>query len=738
MFCSKCGRQVPDNAKFCVGCGTPIKQSDEKSGTQADMQQSADQTTSKASEEGGEKKRRSPVFWALVVVLVAALAVGGGFGYHMIRKNMQYGAAVSDGLDALERGQYTLAKNYYEDALSLRSDSEEAREGLTQVEYRMALQEGQGALEQGEYLRAQNCYEDALSLYPDGEEAKDGLVQAVLGQAEQCLRQEEFSQAADMLLGMEIDSTAAAYARYNSLLSVAQMAPDITQVDVGSFPVVSVTLSCGNDNLTAEDISILDNGRERALRDFELKNGQLFLSYESDDAEYDSEQRNLTVVLSHEGFTFQRMSSYNTPRFEPATVKLISSDVSAYPVIRAYFRVERSNDGTTVQGLDERSFRIQERLQGGEYLAREVRAVSPLENLGLNIDLVADKSDSISAGDMSRIKEVMIQFVNNLHFDVGDKAEVLAFDDIVQQMCYFTSDSSLLVNGINNMSTDGLTAFYDAVYFGIQNASLQGGARCVIAFTDGMDNRSIHTYNEVITYANENQVPVYIIGVGDYVETYILQNIATSTGGRYWFISDLYDLQEIFDQVYAEQKELYMIEYVSDSAADQYAPRDLQVAVRGGGYKGDIVTSFTPVFSVQSLTHTSRYELVPGTCTWEEANQRCQEMGGHLATITSQDELDQIIALAEQNDCKYVWLGGYTSYDDNGNVFGHWVTGENFSFQAWGNGQPSRQDLDSTPEWYIMLWYVRDMWSWNDQRNDPAAVSKALNQNMCFICEYED
>lgn len=737
MFCSKCGRQLPDDAKFCVGCGTPIKQSDEKSGTQADTQQSADQTTSKASEEGGEKKRRSPMFWALVV-LVAALAVGGGFGYHMIRKNIQYGAAVSDGLDALERGQYTLAKNYYEDALSLRSDSEEAREGLTQVEYRMALQEGQGALEQGEYLRAQNCYEDALSLYLDGEEAKDGLAQAILGQAEQCLRQEEFSQAADMLLGMEIDSTAAAYARYNSLLSVAQMAPDITQVDVGSFPVVSVTLSCGNDNLTAEDISISDNGRERALRDFELKNGQLFLSYESDDVEYDSEHRDLTVVLNHEGFTFQRMSSYDTPRFEPATVKLISSDVSAYPVIRAYFRVERSNDGTTVQGLDERSFRIQERLQGGEYLAREVRAVSPLENLGLNIDLVADKSDSISAGDMSRIKEVMIQFVNNLHYDVGDKAEVLAFDDIVQQMCYFTSDSSLLVNGINNMSTDGLTAFYDAVYSGIQNASLQGGARCVIAFTDGMDNRSIHTYNEVITYANKNQVPVYIIGVGDYVETYILQNIATSTGGRYWFISDLYDLQEIFDQVYAEQKELYMIEYVSDSVADQYAPRDLQAAVRGGGYKGDIVTSFTPVFSVQNLTHTSRYELVPGTCTWEEANQRCQEMGGHLVTITSQDELDQIIALAEQNDCKYVWLGGYTSYDDNGNVFGHWVTGEYFSFQAWGNGQPSRQDLDSTPEWYIMLWYVRDMWSWNDQRNDPAAVSKALNQNMCFICEYED
>lgn len=260
----------------------------------------------------------------------------------------------------------------------------------------------------------------------------------------------------------------------------------------------------------------------------------------------------------------------------------------------------------------------------------------------------------------------------------------------------------------------------------------------MIAFTDGIDNCSVHTAAEVIQYADTIQVPVYIIGVGDYVETGVLQDIANRTGGRYWFISDLYDLQEIFDQVYAEQKEIYMVEYVSDSAVDQYAFRELEAAVSGGGYRGETVTGFTPAFSVQGLTHDSHYELVAGTCSWEEANRRCQEMGGHLATVTSQAELDQIIALAEQNDCKYVWLGGYTSYDYDGNVFGHWVTGEDFSFQIWGDGQPSRRDLDDTPEWYIMLWYVRDMWSWNDQRNDPAAVSKALNQNMCFICEYED
>ena len=47
--------------------------------------------------------------------------------------------------------------------------------------------------------------------------------------------------------------------------------------------------------------------------------------------------------------------------------------------------------------------------------------------------------------------------------------------------------------------------------------------------------------------------------------------------------------------------------------------------------------------------------------TWEEATRRCQEMGGHLATITSQDEMDQLIAMAEAEEVRFVWLGGYTS-----------------------------------------------------------------------------
>lgn len=425
-----------------------------------------------------------------------------------------------------------------------------------------------------------------------------------------------------------------------------------------------------------------------------------------------------------------------------ATMELISTDVSEYPLVRAYFRVDYADDGAAVEGLSPSDFTIEEKLSGGDYVAREVKSAMQLSgHQGLHIALAADKSDSISETDMEKIREVMTQFVGRLNYEVGDKAEVLAFDSIVQQMCAFTDQEQLLRNGIANMSTDGATAFYNALYDGVSHALFQGGARCVIAFTDGMDNKSRYTPDQIIQYANESQVPIYIIGVGSSVDTYALKNIAESTGGRYWFIDDLNDMEEIYNEIYVRQMEIYAVEYVSDEGADPESARSLKVSVDSDVCTGDLEVTFTPTASVKAKKHDARYELIVEALSWEEASRKCQEMGGHLVTITSQEEMDACIDLAADANLKYVWIGGYTSYDDDGDVFGHWVTGEDFSYEKWADGEPSRYDIgDNEPEWYLMLWNVPELggWTWNDQRNDPVSYVATMADKMGYIIEYED
>lgn len=730
-FCTNCGKQINDDAVFCRYCGAkgkapaaskaprpkpapppaseqkqrfaPSEPSVSKAGAAPEAANAArtaplpeagdsqPKTESEPKKAADRKKGRKAAVIAVCAVLgLAILGAGGWFGYRYISVRNQCAQLMKEAKSRLDDENYAAAADSCREILKL-----------------------------------------------DGKNTDAALLLA-----EASLRQDRFDDAEEALGQLTLSEGNGQYEAYQRLLRVAALRPQLNEVDTENFPRLTVELSCGETAaLTQDALRISENGEEYPVAEFRAENGKLLVSYEAPDSDVSEERRDVEVSILTDGFTFRRESSYKTPRFSQANVSLVSTDMSEYPTVKAYFRVEDAASGEAVEGLGPGSFIIRERVQGGEYVSREVHAVAALEgNRGLNIDLVADKSDSISYSDMDKIKRVMTEFVNSLHYEVGDKAEILAFDSIVQQMCYYTSDAALLVNGINNMSTDGATALYDAIHDGINHAALQGGARCVIAFTDGIDNRSRYYPSEVIDYAITCQVPVYIIGVSSSVETGTLRSIAEQTGGRYWFIDDLYDLSEIFDEIYSEQKKHYAVEYVSDASLDAYATREIDVGVSGSGYRAKDEISFRAAPTAEIGVHTSRYELFKEALTWEQAAQRCQEMGGHLATVASESEQEQLIAMAEAQEVDFLWLGGYTSYDDYGDVFGHWITGEEFNYAPWSVDEPSRVDRDGTEEWYIMLWNIPSLggWSWNDQRNDPLSVAPNMADKMGFICEFEE
>ncbi len=436
------------------------------------------------------------------------------------------------------------------------------------------------------------------------------------------------------------------------------------------------------------------------------------------------------------------------PGANNAELSLVTTDLSDYPYVRVYCRILDTSTGESISNLTAASFALEEKIEGGAYLSREVHSVRQLEgNAGLNIALAADKSDSISYDSMTQIKQVMSEFVSNLDYTVGDEAELLAFDTEVTQMCIFTDDISRLLTGIENMYTDGRTALYDALREAINHVRFQNGAQCVIAFTDGLDNESMYSPYDVIELASRYEVPVYIIGVGSDVDEYTLRDIAEQTGGQYWNINELQDMNEIYNTIYKEQKEMYIIEYKTDASADEYADRGLSVSFKGAGYMEECLVGFTPKasniddtdLSLQaSQTSTTRYQLFVSNLSWEEAADYCMALGGHLVTIDSADEEGIIESMAEQAGVTFVWLGGYTSYNDAGSMFGHWVTGEPFGYTNWTTGEPSKDDLDGTAERYIVLWYLKAYggWAWNDTRNDPVSAGH-YKDKLAFVCEFE-
>lgn len=339
-------------------------------------------------------------------------------------------------------------------------------------------------------------------------------------------------------------------------------------------------------------------------------------------------------------------------------------DVSAYPTVKLYFTVEDEN-GNAVENLDKNMFFLsQKQAEDSTYLKHEIVNATQLnENESLNINLVADVSGSM-CDYMSATKQVMNNFLNTVQFGVGDQVGLMAFDDISYRLSDFTGDKSSLSSSINNMTEGGLTKLYDTLIEAVQTVLPQSGAKCVIAFTDGYDNRSASSVEDVIDYANMYDIPIFIIGIGDDVETSVLRNIAESTGGFYKSV-DYVDsgFEDIYSEIYRVQKEVYCLEYVVDSD-DMNQQQDISIYVRNAEYGGTTSLQYTAsydYFSILLQQYLTSYldALEAGDYSVMEKAGLMSADGGIAKEMKAyikknQDMLTEQLLSSEVTDIKYV------------------------------------------------------------------------------------
>lgn len=528
------------------------------------------------------------------------------------------------------------------------------------------------------------------------------------------------------------------------LKEILKVKPELVNTDVSDYPNITVELETSDNKIEykKEDFEILCEDSDIVPISTLTKDGDIYkITYTTPEDEGGKRVEDKLVFVKYKNVDFFVPFEFESEYVTDANISFITSNVENYPEISLYFKVT-DEYGYPIENLTKKSFSIREYMDVNDYLERDViYAAKVNENDALNVSLAIDRSGSISDYDMAKIKNATNNFLSKLQFGSGDKAEIVAFESTVMQMCLFTNNKTNLLNGVNSMYPYGLTACYDAIVTSIHNASTQSGARCVIVFTDGYDNESINTVDSVINLANAKSVPIYTIGVGSSLAENDLRRIANSTGGTYHHIDDISAMSQIYEEIYREQKNLYHVKYVSDASISQNAERRIIARVTGGGYRGQCDRVYTPITPVKPGSHSSRYEVIKADMTWEEANRACIEKGGHLATITSKEEEEKIIAEAEKSNIGRLWIGGYTTNNQYGEAVGHWVMGEPFVYQNWfSEDEPSRFDSDNAEEFYLMLWKIDGRWSWNDQRNDliNSPFASTYKGKMGYVIEYEN
>ena len=279
-------------------------------------------------------------------------------------------------------------------------------------------------------------------------------------------------------------------------------------------------------------------------------------------------------------------------------ISVVQKDISSYPTVRLYLDITEDGD-RVVDNLDKKYFILSEK-QGAdsEYLKQRITKATQLnQEERLNISMLADVSGSMDI-HMPQVQSVMTNFLENVQFEVGDQIELSSFCNDFQIEEYFTSDRDDLVRRVNELDADGGTKLYDSLIESAQRAYLQEGARCVIAFTDGLDNCSTSTEEDVIDYANQYNVPIFIIGIGvddEYEYQQSLRNIAESTGGFYRDVEDVStSLEEVYNSIYRQQKEIYCLEYKTSADISQAGKRDVHLYIKGEENGGLADYSYAP------------------------------------------------------------------------------------------------------------------------------------------------
>ncbi|WP_292463733.1 VWA domain-containing protein [Methanolobus sp.] len=107
---------------------------------------------------------------------------------------------------------------------------------------------------------------------------------------------------------------------------------------------------------------------------------------------------------------------------------------------------------------------------------------------------------------------------------------------------------SHLSNAIDTITADGLTAIDEGLYVANNELSSVDGNSTIVIMTDGIDNAGYHSLLEEAYRAKANNTTIYTVGFGNTESEVdsILAEIASITGGEYYFAPNSSVLKEIF------------------------------------------------------------------------------------------------------------------------------------------------------------------------------------------------
>ena len=241
--------------------------------------------------------------------------------------------------------------------------------------------------------------------------------------------------------------------------------------------------------------------------------------------------------------------------------------------------------GRAISGLRATDFRISE--EGRDQMV----AFFDAADVPASVGLIVDNSGSM-ADKRAEVIDAALAFV--AASNPRDEMFVVNFNEHAYMglPVPFSSDARQIHAALLQRPPTGLTALYDALAFGIDH--LKAGTRdrkALVVLSDGGDNASRRSLDEVLLNARQSNATIYAIGIYDEVDRdkdpRTLRKIAGLSGGRAYFPRALEDLAGVWRDIAGGIRTQYTVAYHSTNQARDGAFRKVRITAGRNG-RGDL------------------------------------------------------------------------------------------------------------------------------------------------------
>jgi len=325
-----------------------------------------------------------------------------------------------------------------------------------------------------------------------------------------------------------------------------------------------------------------------------------FFDFSSADAQTSTPNRQRQIVAP---------SPTATPK--PAiAAPAVSPNASPTPEIEDIIKVDTELVNLNVRVIDRNNRPINNLLQK-EFQIFEDNVPQPIEffsksEVPTNYSLVIDNSGSLRM-QLEKVIEAGKIIVNTNRAD--DETSVIRFvsSDKVEIVQDFTPSKPDILDALDNLYTEGgQTAIIDAVYLAAEKIteyeklrSDDRKRRALILVSDGEDRDSFYKEQQLFELLRESDVQIFTIGFvnelskeGGFISKSpqakaksFLERLATETGGKSYFPTNIGELNTIAGDIASELRTQYSIGYIPTNDRRDGSFRNIKVQVAEGPNK---------------------------------------------------------------------------------------------------------------------------------------------------------